>query len=78
VVIKFKNLEMETYISNVNFIFWSKSPMKMIVKFLMNRISVTNSSFFFASRPFFVYDGDIGEHGEADDPPAEPGSLTLL
>ncbi len=42
--------------------------MKIIVKFFMNYVSVTNSSFFLASSPFFVYDGDSGEFGEADDP----------
>jgi len=51
--------------------------MKITVKFLMNCLSVTNSSFFFASRPFFVYDGDKGDTGEADDPP-DPGSFYLL
>jgi len=36
------------------------------VKFLINSLSVTYSSFFFASRPFFVCDGDSGDDGELD------------
>ena len=35
-----------TYISKVNFIFWSKSPINIYVKFFMNKVSVTYSSFF--------------------------------
>ena len=34
----------------------------------MKSLSVTYSSFFFASRPFFVCDGDSGEDGELDFP----------
>lgn len=34
----------------------------------MKNFSVTNSSFFFASRPFLVCEGDIGEDGELDFP----------
>ena len=52
--------------SKVNFIFWFKSPMNMQVKFFMKLCSVTNSSFFFASRPFLVMLGDSGDVGEAE------------
>ena len=38
--------------------------MKIVVKFFVKDCSVTNSSFFFASRPFFVFPGDRGEVGE--------------
>ena len=50
--------------SKVNFIFWSRSPMKMEVKFLINDYWVTYSSFlaFELSRDFFP--GDNGEIGE--------------
>ena len=46
--------------------------MKMVVKFLVNDCSVTNSSFFFASRPFLVLFGDMGETGEPPYDPALP------
>ena len=40
--------------------------MNMSVKFLLNYFSVTNSSFFLVSSPFFVIDGDKGDEGEAE------------
>lgn len=47
--------------------------MNTVVKFLVNEISVTNSSFFFASSPFLVLLGDNGDVGDV--PPAAPALL---
>jgi hypothetical protein len=38
--------------------------MKIVVKFLVNESSVTNSSFFLASSPFLVLLGEIGDVGD--------------
>jgi len=38
--------------------------MKIVVKFFVNESSVTNSSFFFASSPFLVLLGEIGDVGD--------------
>ena len=41
--------------------------MNIRVKFLLNYPSVTYSSFFLISRPFFVCDGDKGDEGDQFD-----------